>query len=51
LAFSFGLISYKKTPKILTFGLYYPRPNPKAKAKSTYLDAFMAYKPKSKSHK
>jgi hypothetical protein len=40
---------------ILAFGLYYhatmSRPKSKAKAKNTYLGAFVAYKPKSKSHK
>jgi hypothetical protein len=42
---------------ILAFGSYYhatmfrPEPKAKAKAKSTYLDAFVAYKPKFKSHK
>jgi hypothetical protein len=40
---------------ILAFGSYYHatmfRREPKAKAKTTYLDAFVAYKPKFKSHK
>jgi hypothetical protein len=57
LAFGFGQATKASKEVLLTsaFGLYYhatiSRPKPKAKAKSTYLGAFVAYKPKSKSHK